>query len=282
MKFIKSNITRSNLSILLIVAAILLMIFPSSACQYDRHREDEPNSIDSSSASSIKKVAKDGKPRGGPVLVLSSVAPENSALRPLEAANLQKFSASDKSIYEGDRLLLNWGGQRISSVQESPDSSAVVLFNNSTSAYEVYRYKNKQLQLLDIELPHSDHTKRVNSWYWLGNNRLIGEHFEMLEPAPRGFSDEGWVKNSKIYIFDLEARLQHEVKLPTITRHEEEQIKTLKDDLDPEYSYEIPIYRYYKIKGITSSGSAFLTSLDTSKPNGGDERDEGWFLPDEE
>ncbi len=233
---------------------------------------------DAGKSTGVERLENDG----GSIVMKRTSAPEKTELRLPEGDNVQSFSVSEYSITGEAGVSWSRERERIDGVQESPDGTTVLFYNCSTARYEVYRNENGKLLKLDMELPHRDQTTRVNGWYWIANDKLIGEHNVLLEPVPQGFGDEGWTKDIKFYIYDLKTNKHQKVSFPGVPECEQGVKQILKDEFIPAYSYELPITRYYSINGITDEGVICLMSFDTSQPRGGNSRDEGWFKLEEE
>ena len=215
---------------------------------------------------------------GTSIVMRKIPAPKETQLRSLIENNLKSFFASRHSIGTKSGELWRREGVRIASVQESPDGTMILFYNSKKTGYEIHRYENGKLISLDIEIPNQDQGTRVNSWVWLGNDKLIGEHLVLIEPVPRGFGDEGWTKDIKFYVYDLKKRTHQEISFPGAPEFQPSHDKILKDEFDPSYSYVLPVTRYFSIKGITDEGAICLVSFDTSQPRGGNPKDEGWFI----
>lgn len=212
------------------------------------------------------------------VMMERTVDPPEIKLREPKLNNVASLTVLRNAVLRGRNVLWSSNQEEITSVQQSPDGTMVLFYNCDTNEYEIYRIDTEILQRLDFQLPHQDQTTRVDRWYWMGNEKLIGEHSVLFDPAPQGYEDEGWTKDKILYIFDLKKKNHYRVRLNKPAKFESNRHKTIENSFDPSHNYVIPIARYYSIKGITEEGSICLASFDTNAPKGANIKDEGYFV----
>jgi hypothetical protein len=211
------------------------------------------------------------------VLIKIDIVPQNGNLREIGSDHLKSFRVSGDTIFKGDRVIWNNEKEHINFVQESPDGSMLLFYKQIAGKYVILGQLNGKYKELTTEIPRRENATREDGCYWVGNNILISEYIDDFDPVPKGYGNEGWVKGSKLYAFDLTNKTYGELKLDDFSSSEPVQYKMLTDEHEPSYSYKLPILRYYRIKGITDEGVIFLTSVDTSEPLGGNPKDEGAF-----
>lgn len=202
--------------------------------------------------------------------------PDHLEFSELSSDHLVNFRLAGDKILKGNQVLWSDDKEHISFVQESPDGSMIIFFKQNDNRYVIYRHENGELKKLDVNIPSRIHGHREDGWYWVGNDHLIREQIEDFDPAPRGHGDEGWIKSNQIYVFNLKTQILKEMALDDISHPKENDI-LLTDESDPDYTYKIPVERYYRIKGITRDGVIALKSVDTSDPFGGNPMDEGVY-----
>ncbi len=257
--------------IILIIVGILVISFGCwMKIKINQHFE---NTLKSETKNNKEKL----KLTNNIFLIKTDISDQNGNLREIDSDHLQSFRVSGDSIFKGDRLIWNSEKEHINFVQESPDGSMLLFYKQISDKYVILGQLDEKYEELTIELPGRDKATREDGRYWVGNDILISEYIDDFDPVPKGHGNEGWIKGSILYAYDLKNKTYGELKLEDLLSSELVQYKILTDEYEPSYSYKLPILRYYRIKGITDEGVIFLTSVDTSQPLGGNPKDEGAF-----
>jgi hypothetical protein len=152
----------------------------------------------------------------------------------------------------------------------------MLFFDWKKSRWQVWAIKETSLSNPVAEPPREIGPSQVFSWHWLDNERLIGQHHALMDPPIPGYSEEGWTDSTALFVFDVNTGTINSVAWPSplTTTEKEFQIDPLRDG----NTLVVPMKRYYSIHSASEKGHLHLVSCDTTQPEGGNQRDEGWYI----
>jgi len=168
------------------------------------------------------------------------------------------------------------GYNSVSNVHFSPNEHQLLYFDEREFGWRIWSIQDGSPSKLVAEPPSEVAASQIFSWHWLNNDRLIGQYHAMFDPAIEGYANEGWTESTKLYIFDLKSLTTSSVGWPSSLTTKEKIFQI--DPLSDGNTLTVPLRRYYSIHSVSDQGEIHLVSLDTTKPEGGNQRDEGWFI----
>jgi len=177
--------------------------------------------------------------------------PDRAKFRPCNGEHTTTVVAAGNEVVKDGIVVLD-RGCRIHHVHESPDETKfhiyVAEFGN-----EIYQITGRESKIIETSPAIND---GAGPWYWLGNDKMIGQMNVYLDPVPEGYKEEGWVIGKKLFVYDLTTKDSKAVKTPPLPLRSNS---------------------YLCLDGISDDGLIKLKSLVAWAAEGKEPRDEGWF-----
>jgi hypothetical protein len=280
----KSNVLLALLSGSMILVSLILMIshrghshkWESQKLNSDEREKNSNNDPKSGTKDhSAGLLVEPGSPRETDDYVLEkdpdtvSVRDENKERLLGQFGNPSKLGA-DSTVASS----LGWP-KNAWHLQDSPNQERALFYDGVKRKWQVGSIREQSIVELVAEPPSEHQAKRVKTWSWLDNERLIGEGYQWLTPSPVGYEDEGWVESKSLYMFDLKTNKLSHVTWPSPLSTEQKNFQIGAEGAGGQQW--IPLLRYYSVVSVSERGLLRLVSFDTTQPEGGNQREEGWY-----